>query len=161
MPRIVYVFLSVIMAASIAGCGKDKEQAKGGDEKKAKTQNEQQAQTTVRGAGEERVRTFNHSASLKMQEMIEEVPEVSEPVIVVFGKEALMGYKVKPNVDPLEAQMKLEQKMKEQMPNYRLQASSDPEWYERVAILHRDSIESEGKTIKNLEKDFKMLRDRK
>lgn len=165
MPRFAVLVLTLLLAVSLASCG-NKEEAKGGDDKKAATkqttkQTEQKAQTTVPGAGKQEVKTFNHSASLKMQEAVRDIPEITEPVIVVYGEEALMGYKVKENVDPLEAQTKLEQKLKEQMPDYRVQASSDPDWYERVAILHRDSIESEGSTIKNLEKDFRTLRDHK
>lgn len=163
MPRYAVAMLTLLLAASLAGCG-NKDEARGDDKKATKQttqQTEEKAQTTVPGAGKQEVKSFNHSASLKMQEAVRKIPEITEPVIVVYGKEALMGYKVKENVDPLEAQTKLEQKLKEQMPNYRVQASSDPDWYDRVTILHRDSIESEGKTIKNLENDFKFLRDRK
>lgn len=96
-----------------------------------------------------------------MKEIVTEIPEVSEPVIVVYGKDAVIGYQVKENAEPQEVQSLVIQKLKAYMPNYRVQAGSDPDWYQQVAILHRDSIESEGKTVKNLEGDFKQLRDRK
>ncbi|WP_134701495.1 YhcN/YlaJ family sporulation lipoprotein [Ammoniphilus sp. YIM 78166] len=158
MQRILLMLMSLLLAVMAIGCG-NKEQAKGGDEKKAKTQKAQTTQTE-----KPRLRQndqFNHSASLKMQEVVKEVPEVTDPVIVVYEKDAVLGYQVKGNANPQEVQALVIQKLKAAMPDYRIQVGSDPDWYEQVAILHRDTIESEGRTVKNLGADFRQLLNRK
>lgn len=158
MQRILLILMSLLLAVVSIGCG-NKEEAKGGDEKKAKTQKAQTTQTEKPRPRE--VEQFNHSASLKMQEAVKEIPEVTDPVIVVYGKDAVLGYQVKGDTNPQEVQALVIQKLKAEMPDYRIQVGSDPDWYEQVAVLHRDSIESEGRTVKNLGADFKQLLNQK
>lgn len=155
--------LAIIMSFSLAGCGKD-DKAKGEEKKETKNEqtaqakNEQKAQTASRE--DDTIRMFNHSASLKMEEIITSVQGVSEPRIVVYGKKAAVAYRLSENIDPAAAEKTVRNKIKNEMPNYDVWINSEPDWYARVNSLYEDAIETEGRTVKNLGDVFLSLKKR-
>lgn len=158
MKKVLLIGLSLVLAISLAACGGDKEKAKEGKEKettKTAANTEQKTQTRTTEVTEKR---FNHTASLKMQQILAGINEIQDPIAVVFEKDALIAYKLKDQAKAELAEKKLQQKLKAGMPDYEIRTGTRPDWYEQVAVLHQETIDSGGRTVKNLKASFDTLR---
>ena len=137
------------------GCGGKEDKAKEDGKKESK----QTVQKTEGTTGKNQQDKFNHSASLKINGIATQMSGVQDPLVVVYGKEAVMAYKLKGEENSVEVEKKLKQNLKRQMPDYQIYVSGDPEWYRQVAVLYQDSIDSEGRTVKDLRKTFQHLKE--
>lgn len=161
MKRVLPICLSLLMACSLAGCGGNKEKAKEDVKKEAtkttsKTEQKIQSKTTVVTD-----KKFNHTASLKMQQVVAPISEIDDPIAVVYEKEALIAYKLKDEAKAEVAEKKLRQKLKSDMPDYQIRIGNHPDWYKQVEVLHQDTIDSGGRTMKNLKASFDALRKKR
>lgn len=148
MKKVILFCLSLILACSLAGCGEKKEKAK-----------EDKGKETTKTASKTEQK-FNHTASLKMQQVVAGISEIQDPIAVVYEKNALIAYKLRDQAKAELAEKKLRQKLKADMPDYHIQTGTHPDWYEQVAVLHQDTIDSGGRTVKNLKAIFDTLQKR-
>lgn len=146
MKKYLMFALLVLVAFFTVGCN-DKEEAK----EEPKDKQKQAAQQKPRQTAErEEPVTFNHSASLKMRSILQDIPGVVDPFVLIRGEEALIAYLPGESVSQELVRERVKQQLSQEMPEYRLHIKTDKEAYQRLSHLYQDSIESEGKTIKNL-----------
>jgi|GEM_PF-3177602 len=152
MKKIATISLTFLLSLSLLGCNNDQDQAKG-EAKKDKKQTVNQARIAVNKEKDRLV--FNHAASIKIKNQLQEVPELDDPIVVVHGKDAIIAYHAKGN--PRKIEKDALQKLKKDMPTYYLHFVSDRAGYEKVKRLYHDTIESEGKQIENLSDHFNSM----
>jgi YhcN/YlaJ family sporulation lipoprotein len=157
MRKVLTVLMVILLSLSAWGCGNN-EKAKGG-EKKVSGQKQQQQQQTLSKAKDNQNESFNHSASIKMANAIGNIPGVTDPIIVVYGKEAVVAYKKDTKTDEQVLNKRIQKELQKEMPNYKIQVGSKPDWYNKAARLYEDTIESEGRTIENLGDSFRNLKN--
>ncbi|MBP1931036.1 YhcN/YlaJ family sporulation lipoprotein [Ammoniphilus resinae] len=149
MKKIAAISLTFLLSLSLLGCNDDQEKAKG-EAKKTEKQTVNGARVT---ANKEKDRlVFNHAASIKIKDQLQEVPGLDDPIVVVHGKDAIIAYHSKGN--PKKIEKDAQKKLKKDMPTYYLHFVSDRTGYEKVKRLYHDTIESEGRPIENLSDHF-------
>lgn len=149
------VLLVFILVLGLMGCGGKGEKAK----EETKKETKQTVQKTEKAVEGNLQGHFNHSASMKMTQIAAGIPEVQDPVVVVYDQEGILAYKLKGKMNEAEVEKKIKQKVKAQMPDYSIFVGKGPEWYKQVSVLHQDTIDSEGKVVKDLRKTFSNLKD--
>lgn len=154
MKRIGTIFLAFILLLGTMGCNDKQEGAKNEAKKEEKKEDKQTVQQT-KGISQR----FNHSASLKISQLASQIPEIQDPIVVVYKNEGVMAYKLKGDANPDAVNKKLKQKLKAETPEYQIFISEEPQWYQRVAGLYQETIDSEGKVVKDLRKTFDVLKD--
>lgn len=157
MKKLFCLWICFLLFLAMTACGDKKENAKGEEKKEEQKQTEQKIQSKPDKVKPIHENKFNHSASLKITQMAKEIPEIQDPIIVVYGKDAVMGYKTAGQADPTEIEDKMKEKLHISMPTYRIRMSAEPEWYNQIARLYQDTIDSEGSTVKDLKDTFRSL----
>jgi len=148
MKKLTAILFTFLLLMGLIGCGGKADQGKEDDKKGNKQTAEVKQQDK-----------FNHSASMKITQIASQVPEIQDPLVVVYNKEGILAYKTEGESNAADIEKKIKRKLKAQMPDYQIHVNSSPEWYSRVAILHQDTIDSEGRVVKDLKKTFIQLKD--